>query len=80
MRLGSLYSSSTSQKSFLNLIENSDLPFYKRGGKIVGIQGDKRRYRLKTLGFAFQQEKQVLKRLHTLKKRNGPSRDPELER
>ena len=32
-------------------LEKAGLDLYSRGGKIVGVQGFNRRYRLKTLGF-----------------------------
>jgi len=50
MRLAEIYSKSTSEKAFLKALKA--LNVYERNGKIAGLQGERRRYRLKTLGFS----------------------------
>lgn len=63
--------------------EKAGIKFYSRDGKIVGVQGFNRRYRLKTLGFdpaRISMEKE-LKRLNELQKlKSRKDKDKEQER
>ena len=63
--------------------EKAGIQFYSRGGKIVGVQGFKRRYRLKTLGFdpARISMGKELKRMTELQKlKSRKDKDQEKER
>ena len=67
--LSALFSQARSEKHFYQLITKSELTTYTHAGK-MGIQGQRRRYRLKTLGFSqerVQNLSQSKKRLKTLK-------------
>jgi len=46
-----VYARVRKEKVHYSELENAGLKLYSRGGKIVGVQGFQRRYRLKTLGF-----------------------------
>lgn len=39
-------------KSFFKSLTQKGYALYERGGRIAGIQGEKRRYRLSTLGYS----------------------------
>lgn len=39
---------------FFNTLKQQGYSLYERGGKITGIQGEKRRYRFSTLGFSHE--------------------------
>ena len=52
MRLAEIYNTSTSQKGFLKTLSSKGMEVYTRNGRIAGLKGDKRKYRLKTLGFS----------------------------
>ncbi|WP_396602077.1 hypothetical protein [Algibacter sp. R77976] len=63
--------------------EKAGIQFYSRGGKIVGVQGFKRRYRLKTLGFdpariSIEKEQKRMNELQKLK--SHKDKDQEQER
>lgn len=62
--------------------EKAGIQFYSRGGKIVGVQGFKRRYRLKTLGFdpariSIEKEQKRMTELNKLKSRKNKDREQE---
>jgi histone H3/H4 len=67
-------------------LEKAGLKLYSRGGKIVGVQGFRRRYRLKTLGFdpalrLSMENIQSPYRMEELQKlKSNKDRDQELER
>ena len=67
-------------------LEKAGLKLYSRGGKIVGVQGFRRRYRLKTLGFdpalrLSMKNIQSPYRMEELQKlKSNKDRDQELER
>jgi len=46
-----IFARERSEKVHYGKLEKEGLKLYARNGKVVGIQGVKRRYRLKTLGF-----------------------------
>lgn len=63
--------------------EKAGIQFYSRSGKIVGVQGFKRRYRLKTIGFdpARISMKKEQKRMNELQKLKAQKdKDKDLER
>ena len=70
--LSELYAKSSSYQQFLQLLLQSDLTVCRRGGTIAGVQGNKRRYRLKTLGFSadrvIKEQQLVQTRLQDLSK------------
>ncbi|GGG25083.1 hypothetical protein GCM10011344_27180 [Dokdonia pacifica] len=88
MRLAEIYSRSTSEKSFFKALKK--LNVYERNGEITGLQGEKRRYRLKTLGFSKERLEELNQsklnnvtksRLEQLKKLDkGRDRDIDRER
>lgn len=41
-------------KEFFNALEQEGHSLYERGGKITGIQGEKRKYRFSTLGYSHE--------------------------
>ncbi len=62
--------------------EKAGIQFYSRAGKIVGVQGFKRRYRLKTLGFdpsriSIEKEQKRMTELNKLKSRKNKDREQE---
>lgn len=62
--------------------EKAGIQFYSRGGKIVGVQGFKRRYRLKTLGFdpariSIEKEQKRMSELQKLKSRKDKDQEQE---
>lgn len=62
--------------------EKAGIQFYSRGGKIVGVQGFKRRYRLKTLGFdpariSIEKELKRMTELQKLKSRKDKDQEQE---
>lgn len=62
--------------------EKAGIQFYSRAGKIVGVQGFKRRYRLKTLGFdpariSIEKEQKRMNELQKLKSRNDKDQEQE---
>ena len=62
--------------------EKAGIQFYSRGGKIVGVQGFKRRYRLKTLGFdpariSMEKEQKRMNELQKLKSRKDKDQEQE---
>ncbi|WP_292942843.1 relaxase/mobilization nuclease domain-containing protein [Olleya sp. UBA1516] len=62
--------------------EKAGIQFYSRAGKIVGVQGFKRRYRLKTLGFdpariSIEKEQKRMNELKKLKSRNDKDQEQE---
>lgn len=63
--------------------EKAGIQFYSRGGKIVGVQGFKRRYRLKTLGFdpaRISMEKELKRMTELQKLKSRKDKDQEQER
>lgn len=81
MRLAEIYNTSKSERDFLKALEKESS--YARNGKIVGLQGEKRRYRLNTLGFSEARLKALDKtnqRLRQLENRELLDRDKGLER
>ncbi len=60
MRLAEIYNESNSKEHFFKKLETAGLNVYSRNNTIAGLQGNKRRYRLKTLGFS----KERLQELH----------------
>jgi len=85
--LAKAYSKASSQKKFYNLLKEKGLTLYFRA-RAPGIIGEKRRYKLKTLGYSLErisllelentQKQQQLTRLAQLK-RNEPEQDLDLE-
>lgn len=62
--------------------EKAGIQFYSRAGKIVGVQGFKRRYRLKTLGFdpariSMEKEQKRMNELQKLKSRKDKDQEQE---
>ncbi|WP_400077071.1 hypothetical protein [Winogradskyella sp. R77965] len=62
--------------------EKAGILFYSRAGKIVGVQGFKRRYRLKTLGFdpariSMEKEQKRMNELQKLKSRKDKDQEQE---
>lgn len=62
--------------------EKAGIQFYSRGGKIVGVQGFKRRYRLKTLGFdpariSIEKEQKRMNELQKLKSQKDKDQEQE---
>lgn len=62
--------------------ERAGIQFYSRAGKIVGVQGFKRRYRLKTLGFdpariSMEKEQKRMNDLQKLKSRKNKDQEQE---
>lgn len=63
--------------------EKAGIQFYSRSGKIVGVQGFKRRYRLKTLGFdpaRISMEKELKRMTELQKLKSRKDKDQEKER
>lgn len=58
------FSNATSPQSFYTTLNKQGITLYERGGKITGIVGEKRKYRLKTLGYS-QERIQTLDTTHT---------------
>lgn len=50
-KLIEVFAKERTEKVHYKELEKAGLDLYSRGGKIVGVQGFNRRYRLKTLGF-----------------------------
>ena len=51
LRLIEVFSKARTEKVYYREFEKSGLELYSRGGRIVGVKGFDKRYRLKTLGF-----------------------------
>lgn len=51
LKIAKVFNSAKTSKKFFKKLESEGLQLYERGGSITGIQGEKRRYRLKTLGY-----------------------------
>ena len=76
MQLQEIYNQSKTVDDFYRNMSSAGLSPYRRGGRIAGLDGAKRRYRLKTLGFSLeriadienhvrtQDRLQEIKRLH----------------
>lgn len=71
-KLVKVFSEARTELVYYKQLEKAGLELYSRGGKIVGVHGLKRRYRLKTLGFSpkrINMEKTITQdRLSQLKK------------
>ncbi len=71
LKIAEVFNSAKTSKKFFKKLESEGLQLYERGGSIAGIQGEKRRYRLKTLGYSPERIKELSKqgenRLDTLK-------------
>lgn len=84
MKLIEVFSKQRREQVHYSEFEKAGLKFYTRDGKIVGVHGLRRRYRLKTLGFsperiAMEQTK-THERLQNLnKQKNLEDRDQDLE-
>jgi len=84
--LVAVYARERKEKVHYKKLENAGLKLYSRGGKIVGVQGFRRRYRLKTLGFdpalrLSMKNIQSPYRMEELQKlKSNKDRDQELER
>ena len=85
LKLIEVFAKERTEKVYYKKLEKAGLELYSRGGKIVGIQGFNRRYRLKTLGFdpsrvsmEKTKEKNRLKDLQKLK--SNKDKDYGLER
>ena len=50
-KLIQVFSKARTEKFYFKELEKAGIELYSRGGKIVGVQGFNKRYRLKTLGF-----------------------------
>lgn len=84
-KLIQIFSKARAEKVYFKELEKAGLELYSRGGKIVGVQGFNKRYRLKTLGFdptrislEKVKENSRLKDLQKLK--SNKDKDQELER
>ena len=81
-----VYARERKEKVHYGELEKAGLKLYSRGGKIVGVQGFRRRYRLKTLGFdpalrLTMENIQSPYRMEELQKlKSNKDRDQELER
>ena len=81
-----VYARERKEKVHYRELEKAGLKLYSRGGKIVGVQGFRRRYRLKTLGFdpalrLSMKNIQSPYRMEELQKlKSNKDRDQELER
>ena len=81
-----VYARERKEKVHYGELEKAGLKLYSRGGKIVGVQGFRRRYRLKTLGFdpalrLSMENIQSPYRMEELQKlKSNKDRDQELER
>lgn len=60
-----LYAEAKSEKSFYLKLEKAGLRPYQRGGKIVGVMGTKRKYRLKTLGYSAERIAKEKRKQHS---------------
>ena len=89
LQLAESFSSAKSSQDFYQRIEKKGLQLYERGGHIIGILDNQKKYRLKTLGFSkeriaslkreiYQEQNPRLKELYELQNRNF--KDIELER
>lgn len=65
-----LFSRSNSEKDFYKKLEQEGLRPYERGGKIVGVYGQKRKFRLKTLGFSHERIQGLEKKKDRVKTKN----------
>ena len=86
-KLIEVFARERSEKVHYKELEKVGLELYSRGGKIVGIQGFNKRYRLKTLGFdpsrvslEKTQEKSRLDSLRKLQAKKKRNKDQEFER
>lgn len=52
MQLAEVFSNAKSSEGFYKGISKQGLQLYSRGGTIVGITDERKKYRLKTLGFS----------------------------
>jgi hypothetical protein len=84
-KLIQVFSKARTEKVYFKELEKAGIELYSRGGKIVGVQGFNKRYRLKTLGFdptrislEKVKENSRLKDLQKLK--SNKDKDQELER
>ncbi|QNM84888.1 hypothetical protein H9W90_11895 [Polaribacter pectinis] len=84
-KLIQVFSKARTEKVYFKELEKAGIELYSRGGKIVGVQGFNKRYRLKTLGFdptrislEKVRENSRLKDLQKLK--FNKNKDQELER
>lgn len=58
-QLARAYSEARSEKNFFDLLQKNGLLLYERGGVVSGIQGERRRYRLRTLGYSNSKIKEL---------------------
>lgn len=80
LKLVEVFAKARTEKVYYKELEKVGLQLYSRGGKIVGVQGFNRRYRLKTLGFdpiRISMEKNRLKELQKLKSSKDKNQDLE---
>lgn len=84
-KLVQVFAKARTEKVYYKELEKVGLELYSRGGKIVGVQGFNRRYRLKTLGFEpsrlLMEKIKNNQRLQDLQKlKPNKNKDQELER
>lgn len=83
LKLIEVFARERTEKVHYRELEKAGLELYSRGGKIVGVQGLNRRYRLKTLGFdpsRISIEKEQKRRAELQKLKSRKDKDQELER
>ena len=59
LKIAEIFNSVNNSEKFFKKLESEGLQLYERGGSIAGIQGEKRRYRLKTLGYSPERIKEI---------------------
>jgi hypothetical protein len=59
LKIAEVFGSSPNSIKFFKSLEKEGLQLYERGGSIAGIQGEKRRYRLKTLGYSKERIQEI---------------------
>jgi hypothetical protein len=84
-KLVQVFARERTEKVYYKELEKFGLELYSRGGKIVGVQGFNKRYRLKTLGFdpirISMEKTKSKKRLHDLQYlKSNRDKGSELER
>ncbi len=77
-QLALAYTKARSEKNFYQLLQKNGLTLYERGGNISGVQGEKRRYRLKTLGYSNEKIKEINMRINQRLKEVTILRDTKL--
>jgi len=77
--LKTCYKKADSIECFFDLLKESALKSYIRGGRISGVVFNERKYRLKTLGFT-QERLQELEQLHKRKSDIGGLRKKSKEK